>query len=168
MADALNNQNISITVNRIPAIRTGAILHVSGIIDTYNSTFFQTQVLRLIELNYIHLVFDCSNLTYISSTGIGSFTLFLRTIKEKGGKFVIVGLQSKVYDVFELLGFNGLFFFYNTIEDGIKALTAKSVNTVNTTELFPKLISCKICNKRLRVLKPGKYRCPVCKGILAV
>ena len=69
------------------------ILFLTGYIDTYNSNFFQKKVTRAIEQGYIRLIFHCGGLNYVSSTGIGSFTAFLKAVKPRGGDIVLLEIQ---------------------------------------------------------------------------
>ena len=64
--------------------------------DTYNSSFFQTKITKIIAFNYKALIFDCKNLSYVSSTGIGAFINLWKAIRLQGGNFVFLDVQSKV------------------------------------------------------------------------
>jgi anti-anti-sigma factor len=90
----------------VDSIDGGLILYLTGYIETYNSNFFQNRVNRAIESGFIRLIFHCSGLNYVSSTGIGSFTAFLKAVKPRGGDLVLLEIQPKVYEVFQLLGFS--------------------------------------------------------------
>jgi len=84
-------------------------LILTGYLDTYNSPEFQTHVNQLIDSGINRIIFNCNGLNYISSTGIGAFTAFLKNLKQKKGDMVLFGLQNKVLDVFQLLGFTKFF-----------------------------------------------------------
>ena len=49
------------------------------------------------------------NLDYISSAGLGVFMGFIEEIREKGGDIKLSNLSTKVFKVFDLLGFPALF-----------------------------------------------------------
>jgi anti-anti-sigma factor len=70
--------NIEDIANNSDAI----ILKLDGLIDTYNSSDLQKEVANVIS-SYTKIIFDCSKLTYVSSTGVGTFTVFLKNAKEK-------------------------------------------------------------------------------------
>ena len=116
-----NDRDDSLTINlrRADGVKDGLFIYLSGYIDTYNSSFFQKKITNVIEAGYINLIFNCSSLNYVSSTGIGSFTVFLKMVKPKSGDIVLLEIQSKVYEVFQLLGFSQFFNIKNTAEEAI-------------------------------------------------
>ncbi|MDR0302783.1 MAG: STAS domain-containing protein [Treponema sp.] len=143
------------------------MLSLTGYIDTYNSNFFQKRVLKAIESGFVRLIFQCGSLNYVSSTGIGSFTTFLKAVKPQGGDLVMMDIQPKVYEVFQLLGFSQFFNIRDNIDDSISFFNAVPV-TDNKPAVFPKVVSCPICYKKLKAVKAGRFRCSECKSILAI
>ncbi|MDR1748158.1 MAG: anti-sigma factor antagonist [Spirochaetaceae bacterium] len=146
-------------------ISNSLVLYLNGYIDTYNSPFFQERVSFVIQNGYINLIFECSGLHYISSTGIGSFTAFLKQIKLQGGDMVLVNIQAKVYEVFQLLGFSQFFSIKDTMEDAV--LYFREEHTTQN-DLFPRIFACPVCSKKLKASKPGRFRCSECKTILII
>lgn len=142
------------------------ILSLDGYIDTYNSLFFQSRVSKAIVVGFLQLIFNCEKLTYISSTGIGSFSVFLKTIKPRGGDAVLVNVAPKIYEVFHLLGFSHFFPIKNSVAEAIDFLT--STSDTGITDCFPTLLHCPICRHKMNIKRPGRYRCSDCKTILAV
>ncbi len=163
--DEDKDDSLKITLEKLESINAGLKLYLNGYIDTYNSNFFQKKITKVVEAGYINLIFNCSALNYVSSTGIGSFTSFLKMIKPKGGDIVLMDIQPKVYEVFQLLGFSQFFNIKSTSEDAIAYFHqgAPAVDTV-----FPKVFACPICNKHLRATRSGRFRCSECKSILAI
>ena len=78
------DDSLKINLEKIDAVENCAILYLNGYIDTYNSSFFQKRVAAVVDAGYVNLVFNCAALNYVSSTGIGSFTAFLKQVKPKG------------------------------------------------------------------------------------
>ncbi|MBQ7612942.1 MAG: STAS domain-containing protein [Spirochaetaceae bacterium] len=159
-----HDESLKITLEKID--ERGLILALDGYIDTYNSTFFQTHVTKAIESGFLHLIFDCSQLTYVSSTGIGAFSIFLKTIKPQGGNIVLVGMNAKVFEVFQLLGFSQFFVIKDTVDEAKAFFTSETGEVVDT--VFPKLLACPVCHKQLKFARAGRYRCSICKTILTV
>lgn len=162
-----NDKDDSLTVNirKAEGVTNGLFVYLSGYIDTYNSSFFQKKISQIIEAGYINLIFNCSSLNYVSSTGIGSFTVFLKMVKPKGGNVVLLEIQPKVYEVFQLLGFSQFFNIKNTADEAIAFF---SEGSVPVSSVFPLVISCPVCAKKLRATKSGRFRCSGCKSILAI
>lgn len=55
------------------------------------------------------IVLDCSELDYISSSGLRLFLTLRKTSAEKGGKVVIRGISPSIRSVFMMTGFLNLF-----------------------------------------------------------
>jgi len=111
------DESLSIKLENVPGIEGCLILALNGRIDTDNSAYFQKNVKKLVEAGFIRLIFNCSGLNYVSSTGIGSFTSFLKTLKPKGGDLVLLDIQPKVFEVFQLLGFSQFFAIKNSLDE---------------------------------------------------
>ena len=164
--DTDKDDSLTIVLRKAEGIPRGIFVYLSGYIDTYNSSFFQKQITKIIDSGYINLVFNCSSLNYVSSTGIGSFTVFLKIVKPKGGDIVLLEIQPKVYEVFQLLGFSQFFNIKNTADEAISFFT--SGGSATESSVFPLIISCPVCNKKPRATKSGRFRCSGCRSILAI
>ena len=160
------DDSLKITLEKINDVDNGLVIYLNGYIDTYNSSFFQKRISKVVEAGFVNLIFNCSALNYVSSTGIGSFTAFLKMIKPKGGDIVLLEIQPKVYEVFQLLGFSQFFNIKNTAEEAIGYFNAG--DSSGNVSSFPLIISCPVCNKKLRATKAGRFRCSGCRSILAI
>jgi len=164
--DDEKDESLKIKLRVLPDVNGCMLLVLTGYIDTYNSSFFQKQVQRVIDSDYIRLIFNCSGLNYVSSTGIGSFTAFLKAVKPKGGDLVLLEIQPKVYEVFQLLGFSQFFTIKGDLDDAIVYFQGGTES--QTHLLFPLIFSCPVCAKKLKAVKPGRFRCSECKSILGI
>lgn len=159
------DESLKINVEKVDAIENCVILYLNGYIDTYNSTFFQKRVSTVVDAGYTNIIFNCAALNYVSSTGIGSFTAFLKLVKPKGGDIVLLEIQPKVYEVFQLLGFSQFFNIKNSLEEAIAFFSQESPLLAS---VFPLVITCPVCRKRLRSTRAGRFRCSGCKSIIAI
>jgi len=164
--DNETNESLTLTLQNVPGVEGCLVVVLGGYIDTYNSNFFQQQVQKIIDAGFIRLIFNCGSLNYVSSTGIGSFTAFLKTVKPLDGDVVLLNVQPKVYEVFQLLGFSQFFNIKDTLQSAITFFGGVLVE--QNSEAFPKFFSCPMCPKKLKALKPGRFRCPGCKTIVAI
>ena len=94
------DDSLKITLDKIEDVPNCLNIILNGYVDTYNSSFFQKRIAKVVEAGYVNLIFNCAALNYVSSTGIGSFTAFLKMVKPKGGDIVLLEIQPKVYEVF--------------------------------------------------------------------
>ena len=154
------------SLEKLGDVEHGILVYLNGYIDTYNSIYFQKQVSLIVTADYSNIVFNCANLNYVSSTGIGSFTSFLKLVKPKGGDIVLMSIQPKVHEVFQLLGFSQFFNIKDTLEESIDFF--KKGGAPVEASVFPKVFSCPVCSKRLKATKSGRFRCSECKSILAI
>ena len=164
--DIDKDDSLKIDLKRVEGVQNGLILVLTGYIDTYNSNSFQKRIQRAIDGGFLNLAFDCRALNYVSSTGIGSFTTFLKNLKALKGDLVLFEVQPKVLEVFDLLGFSTFFTIKENVEDSINHF--KSGGGETSTGCFPQIFDCPICAKKLKASKAGRFRCTGCKTILAV
>lgn len=164
--DDEKDDSLKIRLQKVDSAEGCLVLFLTGYIDTYNSNFFQKRVAKAIDAGFIRLIFHCGGLNYVSSTGIGSFTAFLKSVKQRSGDLVLLEIQPKVYEVFQLLGFSQFFNIKDNLEDSIQFFN-QGEKAQNTT-IFPKIFACPICSKKLKAVKAGRFRCSECKTILAI
>ena len=55
------------------------------------------------------LILDCTQLSYISSSGLRIFLTLRKAAAEKGGKIIVRGLSNDIRSVFMMTGFLNLF-----------------------------------------------------------
>jgi anti-anti-sigma factor len=164
--DIEKDDSLKIRLQKVESSPGCLVIFLTGYIDTYNSNLFQKKITKAIESGYTKLIFHCGSLNYVSSTGIGSFTHFLKAVKMRNGDLVLLEIQPKVHEVFQLLGFSQFFNIKDSMDAAIAFLD--SSNTVTSNDVFPKVFRCPICSKKLRTTKAGRFRCSECKTILAI
>ncbi|MDR2759214.1 MAG: STAS domain-containing protein [Spirochaetaceae bacterium] len=164
--DDEKDESLKINLQKVDGVEGCLILSLMGYIDTYNSHYFQKRIARAVDSGFIKLIFHCGGLNYVSSTGIGSFTAFLKSVKPRGGDLVLLEIQSKVYEVFQLLGFSQFFNIKDNLDDAVNFF--RRGGAADSKALFPKIFACPICSKKLKAIKAGRFRCSECKTILAI
>ena len=87
------DDSLKISLERVEGVEGSILVILNGYIDTYNSVYFQKQVNKIVSSGFVNIIFNCSNLNYVSSTGIGSFTAFLKLVKPKNGDIVLLSIQ---------------------------------------------------------------------------
>lgn len=149
-------EGLDIALRRIEELEGGLLLSLDGYLDSQNSECFSRRVTRAIDAGFIRLVFNMQQYKHVPSRGIGSFTTFLKTVKPRGGDIVLIRIDPKVHEVFQLLGFSQFFNIRNTLDEAIAFFT--SAATPRTPE-FPVVFRCPICSHKVRAAKPGRFRC---------
>jgi len=164
--DDEKDDSLKIRLQKFDSIKDCLALYLTGYIDTYNSNSFQKRVSKAVDAGFIKLIFHCGGLNYVSSTGIGSFTAFLKSVKPRGGDIVLLEIQPKVYEVFQLLGFSQFFNIKDSLEEAVAMFGQSGAKT--NDQIFPKIFKCPICSKKLKSAKAGRFRCSECKSILVI
>jgi len=159
-----NDLGVDILLTREATI----VLKLKGFIDTYNTPFFSKKVNMAITHGFSYFIFDMQSVNYMSSTAIGIFTSFLKVLKPINGDIIFVGVNPKVYDVFELIGFSSFFTFTNDMTNAMKLVKpSKRVERKPEISVFPKRFRCS-CKKVLKVSRAGQFQCPQCKTRISV
>jgi anti-sigma B factor antagonist len=164
--DDEKDDSLKIRLQRIEDVPGCLVLYLTGYIDTYNSNYFQKRVAKAIEAGFIKLIFHIAGTNFVSSTEIGCYTAFLKAIKPRGGDLVLLEMQPKVYEVYQLLGFAQFFHIKEDLDEAV-GLFAVGGEDVRST-MFPRIFKCPICSKKLKADKSGRFRCSECKTILAI
>ena len=164
--DDESDENLSIRLARCPDISSCLTISLNGYIDTYNSASFQKRILKAISSGFLRIIFDCNSLNYVSSTGIGSFTTFLKMVTPRGGDIIMLNVQPKISEVFQILGFSQFFNLKHNLEDALNFF--KGGKNKIQSHVFPKIFGCPICSSKLKAVKAGRFRCSQCKTILLV
>ncbi len=113
---------MTIEVQKVEGRADALVLNCVGYIDTYNSPQVSQTVNAKIKNGAKNLIFDLSKVTYISSTGIGIFASFLKTVKPTNGDIILVGMIDRVLEVFTLLGFSSFFTRVDSLEEALSYL----------------------------------------------
>jgi len=96
------------------------VLEVAGRIDSLTAPDFEARLTAV--MNTARLVLDFRGLLYISSAGFRVLYRAAQKAKAANGKLVICGLSDQVRELFDITGFNQLFTFVGSRDDGIAAL----------------------------------------------
>jgi anti-sigma B factor antagonist len=80
-----------------------------GRLDTPAAADVSREIQPLLDHADKTLVLDCSELTYISSSGLRIFLTIRKTAAARGGQVVIEGLSNEIRQVFMMTGFLQLF-----------------------------------------------------------
>ena len=82
-----------------------------GSLDTAASPETEKAMSPLNDVEGKDIIIDCTDLTYISSSGLRIFLGILQNAEEKGGHVYIKGINDSVRGVFTITGFSNIFEF---------------------------------------------------------
>ena len=98
------------------------ILRPVGRLDSNSSPELERAVLDHLEKGCKRMVFDLSDMEYVSSAGLRVILLAGKKLRASQGKLVLVGLREMVSEVFAMSGFLTLFAVTKTLDEGIAKL----------------------------------------------
>jgi anti-anti-sigma factor len=103
----------------IQTIDDVVIMRPVGRLDSTSSPELEKVLTDSLAAGTKRLVFDFSDLDYISSAGLRVVLLAGKRLRPPQGKMVLVGMREVVQEVFSMSGFLTLFAVADTVEAGI-------------------------------------------------
>ena len=87
----------------------GLLAKLTGRLDTPAAVKAQQEIEPLLQNADKELVLDCTDLEYISSSGLRLFLTLRKEAAAKGGKVIIEHISEDIKKVFMMTGFYNLF-----------------------------------------------------------
>ena len=81
------------------------IIKTGSRIDTMNADEFENAIQPALQETGVNLEMDCSELTYMASSGLRIIQKTMRTVMMKKGQFKIVNVNPAIYKVLQMTGF---------------------------------------------------------------
>jgi anti-sigma B factor antagonist len=99
------------------------VLDLAGELDAHTAPEFESALELARAGGHARLVVNGSDLQYVSSAGLGVFMAFVEPFRAAGGDLKVAGLQPRVYEVFDLLGFPLIFDMHESEDAAAGAFT---------------------------------------------
>lgn len=96
-----------------------SILELKGYLDAHTAPELERALQMLVSDRKYNIIVNCKDLSYISSAGLGVFMAFIEDVRKYKGDIKLSNMSTKVYNVFDLLGFPIL---YEIFKDEREAL----------------------------------------------
>ncbi len=96
-----------------------AVLHMSGQMREMGADALREELDKLQEEGYHKLVFDLSDVSFISSTGLGQMMRAFRNAKQGGGYVRVANPQPLVEEVFRFTKLHTLIGIFPSVEDAL-------------------------------------------------
>jgi anti-sigma B factor antagonist len=163
--DQFNSLSLGVTLEESQIRRPPGTLaiQVKGHIETGNALRFQEALNELISgrSDMHRLCLDVSQVSYVSSMGIGALAAVHQRMAEKNGELVLHRPSPRLKEIFAQLGFSEIF----TLSD---AACGDEAPAGPRRAAFPLALPCPHCKSALRVSRPGRFRCQSCGSIFTV
>ncbi|MBR5255917.1 MAG: STAS domain-containing protein [Bacteroidales bacterium] len=85
------------------------IVRLSGRLDTPGAQEIAPKINDLLEETGKTVILDCSDMSYISSSGLRIFLTLRKSAADKGGRIIVRNICNDVRNVFMMTGFLNLF-----------------------------------------------------------
>jgi anti-anti-sigma factor len=93
------------------------VLKIKGRIDTIHSVELETEINQLFARGEKQFIFNCSEINYISSSGLRVFLVAQKKVISLKGKLYLCNLQPPIQEIFRISGFSNLFRIFDTQEE---------------------------------------------------
>jgi len=107
-------------MNKKEKIGNFTILKIKGRIDTIRSSGLEAEVNQLFDSGENNLIFNCSGMDYISSSGLRVFLIAQKKAKAVNGKLYLCNMQPAIQEIFRISGFSNLFKIFATQEEALE------------------------------------------------
>jgi len=94
-------------------------IYLRGYLDAHTAPQLEDAIKKSKDDGMNKIIVNFSDLSYISSAGLGVFMAFIEEIRESGGDIKLCSMEPKVFTVFDLLGFPLLFEIVTKEEEAI-------------------------------------------------
>ena len=94
---------------------------VAGEIDAGSSIYLDNALKEAMENNETKIIVDLSELSYISSAGLGVFISHLEEFNQNNIQLVLFGITESVRQVFDILGLEKLLTIVDTQQEALEA-----------------------------------------------
>ena len=85
------------------------ILYPKGELDVYNTKKFKEKSIKIYEKNKKNILFDCKELEYLDSTGLGSLIYILKEVEKDNNKIIIENLNPSIMKLFKITKLEDMF-----------------------------------------------------------
>lgn len=82
------------------------VFHINGRVDTTNSNDLEKAVRPYLDEGDFNIIFDCAELTYISSSGLRVFLFSFKMLTTKKREFYLRNVLPDVLSVLNMTGFS--------------------------------------------------------------
>jgi len=103
------------------------VLQLKGYLDAHTAPQLETALQECLAKKEYKIIANFSQLSYISSAGLGVFMGFIEEVRKNGGDIKLCCMNAKIYRIFDLLGFPTLYEILDTEEEAREKFDSNSV-----------------------------------------
>ena len=95
------------------------VFNINGRIDTQGAIDLEHALHAASQEGHYRMVLDVTNVRYINSSALRTFADVLTENRNHGGDLFLVGMAPRIKRVFEIIGFDKFFAFYDDLDSAI-------------------------------------------------
>ena len=99
------------------------IVAIKGRLDAESASEAEKFIMDILAADKSKLIFDLSDLDYLSSGGLRVVLAASKKTRQKDGRLVLCGLNEYVKEIFEVSGFNSIVPIVDSVKSAIQALS---------------------------------------------
>lgn len=100
----------------------GLIVSISGRLDAMTAPLLKEEMLTRISSSDKSVLFDLSNLNYLSSAGIRIFYLVSRRLREKGKNMHFCSPNPDIMQVFDMIELQSDFYIFPDVDKALESI----------------------------------------------
>jgi len=104
------------------------VISSQGRLDHSLNPELEQSLSDLLSKNQNRLVVDLSQSNYINSGGLRCLVTAWRQAREQGGDLILCGLNSRMTEIFSLVGFDHVFSIHTNLEDAQAYIVQTTIN----------------------------------------
>ncbi len=109
-------------------VTPATVLDLKGYLDAHTAPDLESAFQKLLKDQKYNIVVNFKDLSYISSAGLGVFMAFIEDVRNHRGDIKLTSMSSKVFNVFDLLGFPVLYEIYGNETDAVRKFSETMQN----------------------------------------
>ncbi len=106
---------------KITQLNDYTVVSVHGRVDTMTAGDFENKIMEVLDGGVKKLLLDCSELTYISSSGLRVFLVAQKKMMTTGGSLKLCCLKPEIKEIFDISGFSSIFSIFTDTEKAISS-----------------------------------------------
>jgi len=101
---------------------TTVVVSLNGRLDGVTAPDLEVKIAGIVDRGDVRVVLDCTDMIYVSSTGLRALLVSARNCQQEGGKMAIAALKPECKSVMEMSGFLSIIDCHETSEAAVAAL----------------------------------------------
>lgn len=97
------------------------VLYINGRIDTTNFNLFEKEIYEVLDSGEVNIIFNCSGLSYISSSGLRVFLITQKKLMGANEKLYLCEMQPTIKEIFDISGFSTIFKIFATEKEALES-----------------------------------------------